>query len=365
MKGNKKRLIITAIAVLAAFFILASASASGGQIQLDDRMLIQGIGIDQTEDGVLVSVHISQHSQTEPVLEQVKGKTVLAAMDTLVQRSGKVPLYSHNLIVVLGKKCGEEGLKRYMDFFVRYYEARPSVGMFLAQGTAEEIFTLKEGEEYVKPEEIARMGQGGKTNGWTVYTRVIDFVNQMQGEGSSPYMPVVGVKDGVVAVTGTAIFQEDTYRTTLNPEESRILLLITKRLTGGQLVTELPKVGKVTATIRQGSAQVRPSIEKNEPRLDIAITCQTEISSTENMDLAADETLFPQLEQALESQLQATTLETLKKTLREQQADPFGFGRQIMQEQTAWWKQNRENWTEWLAKLPVTVQVEVTVESAG
>ena len=351
MKGNKKRLIITAIAVLAAFFILASASASGGQIQLDDRMLIQGIGIDQTEDGVLVSVHISQHSQTEPVLEQV--------------RSGKVPLYSHNLIVVLGKKCGEEGLKRYMDFFVRYYEARPSVGMFLAQGTAEEIFTLKEGEEYVRPEEIARMGQGGKTNGWTVYTRVIDFVNQMQGEGSSPYMPVVGVKDGVVAVTGTAIFQEDTYRTTLNPEESRILLLITKRLTGGQLVTELPKVGKVTATIRQGSAQVRPSIEKNEPRLDISITCQTEISSTENMDLAADETLFPQLEQALESQLQATTLETLKKTLREQQADPFGFGRQIMQEQTAWWKQNRENWTEWLAKLPVTVQVEVTVESAG
>lgn len=365
MKGNKKRLIITAVAVLAAFFILASASAAGGQIQLDDRMLIQGMGIDQTEEGVLVTVYISQPSQKEPVLEQVKGETVLAALDQLVQRSGKVPLYSHNLVVVLGKTCGEQGLERYMDFFVRYYEVRPSVGMFLAEGTAEEILTLKEEEDYVTPEEIARMGQGGKTNGWTVYTRVIDFVNQLQGEGSSPYMPVIGVKDGVVAVTGTAVFQGDTYRTTLTPEESRILLLITKRLTGGQLVTELPQVGKITVTIRQGSAQVSPSIENDVPQLAIAFSCQTEISSTENMDLVADEALLPKLEKALESQLQTTALETLKKTLREQRTDPFGFGRQIMQEQTAWWKQNRENWAEWLAKLPVTVQVDVTVESAG
>lgn len=365
MKGNQKRLIITAVAVLAAFFILASASASGGQIQLDDRMLIQGIGIDQTEEGVLVTVHISQPSQNEPVLEQVKGDTVLAALDQLVQRSGRVPLYSHNLVVVLGKACGEKGLERYMDFFVRYYEARPSVGMFLAEDTAEEILTLKEGEEYVTPEEIARMGQGGKTNGWTVYTRVIDFVNQLQGEGSSPYMPMIGVKDGVVAVTGTAVFRGDTYSATLTPEESRILLLITKRLTGGQMVTELPQVGKITVTIRQGSAQVSPSIKNEEPQLAITFTCQTEISSTENMDLVADETLIPKLEKALESQLQTTALETLKKTLREQQTDPFGFGRQIMQEQTAWWKQNRKNWAEWLAKLPVTVQVDVTVESAG
>lgn len=365
MKGNKKRLIITAVAVVAAFFILASASASGGQIQLEDRMLIQGIGIDQEEDGVLVSVHISQPSQTQPVLEQVKGETVLGALDKLVQRSGKVPLYSHNLVVVLGKKCGEEGLEHYIDFFVRYYEARPSVGMFLAEGTAEEIFTLKEGEEYVSPEEIARMGQGGKTNGWTVCTRAIDFVNQLWGEGTSPYMPVLGVKEGVVEVTGTAVFHEDQYSTTLTPEESRILLVITKRLTGGQIVVELPEAGKVTATIRQGSAKVSPSIKNQEPQLDITITCQTEISSTENMDLAADEALLPNLEQALASQLQSSAEETLQKTLREEQTDPFGFGRQIMQEHTAWWKENRENWEEWLTKIPVTVQVEMTVESAG
>lgn len=365
MKGNNKRLIITVVAVLAAFFVLTSASAAGGQIRLDDRMLIQGIGIDQTEEGVLVSVHISQPSQKEPVLEQVKGETVLSALDKLVQRSGTVPLYSHNLVVVLGKKCGEEGLEKYLDFFVRYYEARPSVGVFLAEGTAEEILTLKEGEEYVNPEEIARMGQGGKTNGWTVYTRVIDFVNQLWGEGTSPYMPELGVKEGVVEVTGTAVFQEDRYRATLTPEESRILLVITRRLTGGQIVAEFPEAGKITATIRQGGAKVSPTIKNQEPQLDIIITCQTEISSTENMDLAADEALLPKLEQVLADQLQSAAEETLQKTLREEQIDPFGFGRQIMQEHTAWWKENRENWEDWLTKIPVTVQVKMTVESAG
>lgn len=365
MQKKNKRLIITVVAAIFAFFTLACASAAGGQIQLDDRMLIQGIGIDQKEGEVLVSVHISQPSQKEPSLEQVKGETVLDALDQLVQHSGKVPLYSHNLVVVLGKACGEEGLERYMDFFARYYEARPSVEMFLAEKTAEEIFTYKEGEKTVTPEEIARMGQGGKINGWTVCTRVIDFVNQLLGEGSSPYMPVIGIQDGMVEVIGTAVFQGDKYSATLTPEESRILLLITKRLTGGQMVTELPEVGKITATIRQGSAQVTPSMEAGEPRLKIAISCQVEISSADHMDLQADTSVLPQLEKALASQLQENAADTLEKTLRKGQTDPFGFGRQIMQEQTAWWKENGENWEEWLKKIPVTVEAQVSVESAG
>lgn len=363
--GNRKRLIITAAAALLAFLILVSASASGGQIQLDDRMLIQGIGIDEQDGEVLVSVHIRQPIKNEGVVEQVKGATVLEALDKLVQKSGKVPLYSHNLVVVFGKKCGEAGLERYLDFFVRYYEARPSVGVFLAEETAEEILTWKEGEQYISPEEIARMGQGGKSNGWTVYTRVIDFVNQLIGEGSSPYMPVIGIKGQAAQITGTAVFQNDRYSMTLTPEESRVLLLITKRLAGGQMIAELPKAGKITATIRRGEAQVSPVMTTTGPQLTITVDCHTEISSMDRMDMQADESLIPGLEKALAEQLETAVLETLKKTMREGQTDPFGFGRQLMQEQTQWWKQNGESWEEWLVKIPVAVQVKMTVESAG
>ena len=170
--------------------VLMAASIFGGQIRLDDRMLIQGVGVDVQGEEVLVSVHISQPvEQGEIQLQQVRGTTVLEALNKLVQKSGKTPLYSHNMVVVFGKSCGEDGLEKFLDFFVRYYEARPSVHLFMAQGEAREVFELQKDGKYADTEDIARIAHSGDANGWTVNTRVIDFVNQLKGEGTSPCLP--------------------------------------------------------------------------------------------------------------------------------------------------------------------------------
>lgn len=363
MDLKKRRFAAIVGTGILSLVVLIAASIFGGQIRLDDRMLIQGVGVDVQGDEVLVSVHISQPvEQGEIQLQQVQGSTVLEALNKLVQKSGKTPLYSHNMVVVFGKSCGEDGLEKFLDFFVRYYEARPSVHLFMAQGEAREVFELQKDGKYTDTEDLARIAHSGDSNGWTVNTRVIDFVNQLKGEGSSPYLPILAVEEEDVQAVGTALFQEDRYCAELSPEESRVLLLVTKYLSGGQLVVQMPQAGKVTMAFQSSQVSLESGIQEGVPVFTVKADCEMEISSMGVIGGSSEgEETFSQLEEAAEKQLKESIRQTLDKTLREYQTDPFGFGRLLFQQQTHWWKQEGEHWKEWMQKVEFALEVEVRI----
>lgn len=359
---SKKRYFLASAGIgILAVVLLTASNIMGGQIQLNQRMLIQGIGVDAREDGVLVSVHISEPlEEGKTMLEQAEGDTVLSALDNLVQRTGKVPLYSHNLVVVFGEECARTGLDRYLDFFVRYYETRPSVSLFLAEGEAREIFEFQKEEQYLDDEILVRIGESGKENGWTVQTRVIDFVNQQYGEGSSPYLPLLSIQEDTLEATGTAVFQSDVYCGTLSPEESRVLLLLTKPLSGGQIVTELPEAGKITLSIRSGSSDIQSEIRDGAPFFTINASFALSVSSMEK-GVTEEEPFLQTLSSQLEEEIRQQIEKVLQKTLQQLHTDPVGFGRLLMQQQTAWWKAHRENWEDWMEKAQFSIQTQAEV----
>ena len=71
---NKKRYFLASAGIgILAVVLLTASNIMGGQIQLNQRMLIQGIGVDAREDGVLVSVHISEPLEEGKVLLEQAG----------------------------------------------------------------------------------------------------------------------------------------------------------------------------------------------------------------------------------------------------------------------------------------------------
>lgn len=365
MKGmGRKRFFLVSLVVMAlGAVLLVNAATSGGPLQLNQRLLIQGIGVDKTEEGVLVSVHVSDPLQQGAIqLYQAEGSTVLTALDQLSQTSGKVPLYSHNMMVILGRECAEDGAEKYMDFFVRYYETRPSVSVFMAEEEARDILETQQDGEYPDTETLVQLAQSGSINGWVVNTRVIDFVNQLAGEGSSPYMPVLGTEENQIRVTGTALFRQDVLCGILSPEESRILLLITKRLTGGQVLAEEDETGKITLSIQKATACVSTALEKERPVLQIGIQCELEISSMDMMRFSGDGAqMIDDLEKQLSQKLTEQTGQVLNRTLGELHSDPFGFGRLLMQTQTGWWKEKGKNWESEMANCQFSVEADVSI----
>ena len=79
--------------------------------------MIQGIGIDKEEEGYLVSVHyLRSGEEVKMDFIQSQGSTVYEALQNLTLKTGLIPTYSHNAMVVFSKECAHEGLTIFLTF---------------------------------------------------------------------------------------------------------------------------------------------------------------------------------------------------------------------------------------------------------
>lgn len=65
------------------------------------------------------------------------------------------------------------------------------MNVLMADSSAEDILsTEQEDGKYIQARDIAELAKGGKYNGETVQTEMLDVINQLRGEGSSPIFPL-------------------------------------------------------------------------------------------------------------------------------------------------------------------------------
>ena len=73
---------------------------------------------------------------------------------------------------------------------------------------------------------------------------MLDVINQLRGEGSSPYLPIVMQDGESIVSSGTAVFSGDQLVADLDAQETRGLLLITGKLHNGTQSSNLRKSEK-------------------------------------------------------------------------------------------------------------------------
>ena len=115
-KQSKKR-VYKLVGIFLAGVLVFLAASSRNYIELHERLIIQGLGIDRTEQGYKVSVQSLKTTEEEKIeLLVTEGDTVYDALNNLSLQIGKVPLYTHNIMVVIGRSAAEHGLDDVLDF---------------------------------------------------------------------------------------------------------------------------------------------------------------------------------------------------------------------------------------------------------
>lgn len=103
------------MALVLSVLVVVSLSGCTGAKQLSERLIIQGIGIDREDNGfTLTMMYLDTESSTEEETVKVlqsKGNTVMDAMANSVTKTGKEPLYSQNLFLLLGMKTAQTGFE--------------------------------------------------------------------------------------------------------------------------------------------------------------------------------------------------------------------------------------------------------------
>lgn len=343
--------------------LLCLALTGCGYHELYERLLIHGIGVDAGPDGFIVTVRSSISPQDEgEEYFRCEGRSVLEALSSLSLSTGREPFYSHNYLVVFGRGCAQQGLDQCLDFFVRYYNTRPAVQMYMAENTAEEILSYEKGGKLLKMSELQQLGDSGKSNGKAVGAEVLDFVNGVKREGSSPVLPVLRAGEEGVEVCATAYFDGYRLQDTLTLEQTRGYMAAKNLLEKSDAVVT-GSFGAATLSISQAEGDISVRLEGGVPVFTISIRARADVSAISGGRGQPDAGDPPQMGRAAAQVLQEEVLSALEQAVQEDRCDIFGFGNLLYQQYPNYWRGVAANWPDLLPACKFLTAASVDVES--
>lgn len=348
------------LSVLLSILLLLPLCGCTGR-ELYERLLIHGIGVDAEEDGFLVTVRSSVSPEDEgEEFFTCRGRSVLEALNSLSRSTGRQPFYAHNYLVVFGKSCAEQGLDRCLDFFVRYYNTRPAVRVYLAERKAEEILSFQKDGKYLRMAELQQLADSSRETGNTVRVELLDFINSVKRPGSDPVLPVLRAGEQGVEVVSTACFDGYRFRDCLTLSETRGFLAVKNRLERGEAVVS-GGFGGVTLSLRGGRGKVSLKEENGLPAFDLEVTVKGDVSAISNGRDGLQKSQYPEIEKALSQALTVEIRGAVEKAVMESGCDVFGFGAMIYRSKPKWWRQLEDNWKETMKDCRYTVTVKAEV----
>ena len=355
-----KKKITRAAAVLLCVLLLLPLAGCAGR-ELYERLLIHGIGVDIQDDGYLVTVRSSVSAEDEgEEFFTCTGRSVLEALNSLSRSTGRQPFYAHNYLVVFGKSCAEQGLEHCMDFFVRYYNTRPAVRVYLAEEKAEDILSFQKDGKFLRMSELQQLSDSSKETGNTVGVELLDFINAVKRPGCAPVLPVLRVEEQGVKVVSTACFDGYRFQDFLTLAQTRGFLAVKNRLEHGEAVV-YGDFGAVTLSLRGGAGEIKISEKNGLPAFALNVKVKGDVSAISNgRDRLAHEE-YAEIETALSQTLCTEVQSAVEKAVLESGCDIFGFGAMIYRKDPKRWEALEPDWQNLMKRCDYAVTVESAV----
>lgn len=343
--------------------------------QLDERMIIQGVGIDRI-DGIFnitiqqFSASGSSEKEAEAQVVKAKGTSVMEAFLDLSLQTGKDPMYSQNFLIVIGEDTAYNGVNDILDFFIRYYESRPTVRIIIAKGKAEEVLSLKQNDKLVLAKEIDAIASSEILNSKVMLSNLFQFVSSLKNITAEPNASAVSVIDDdgekVLTADGTAIFNGDKLVGFMDLETTKGALLINNRIKNGTEVIDVDSVGRVTFSLEESKAKVKFGVSDGEPVYNIKIKVNTNIYDIEGDVLGRlPSEAFDIMQKSLEDRIKALAYQAIYKSVYEYGSDVFGFGRIALRSDKKYFKSIENNWVQEMKDSKYNVNVKVKICNTG
>lgn len=348
------------IGIICSALLLILSLSGCGYPELYERVLVHGVGVDWTGDGYRVTVRSSASVEDEgEELFVCEGDSVLQALSDLSLTTGREPFYSHNYLVVFGMDCALNGLDDCLDFFVRYYNTRPAVKMFLSATTAEEVMSTEKDGKLMKMSQLQALGKGGQYNGQAAEVEILDFVNGVKGEGTSPVLPVLRATEEGVEVFATGYFNGCRLAGLMDLKQTRGWLAAMDRLKMGELTVDGPDSGTVTLSLRKVSGNIEGDVSGG-ISFQINLEVDADISSADRVKLDGPDA-YSQIEDAARQLLEDEVHNAIDQAVIDSSCDIFGFGRLLYREEPEYWRQNKDSWPDLMAECQYQVSASVKV----
>lgn len=365
--------------LLAAFAAVLLLSLTGCQRNLLPRSrdittveLMQVLALDEGEgDQLRVTAASAVRSGGQsgeakpPVVLSREAPTVLAACMGMQSSASGYASFSHVEQVVLSAQAAQRSTAGLLDYLERDPEMRLDTQVWLTEGQASEVLTsVREGERSAA-ELLEALGRELEleSRAWPVSVRELLIDLEENGCALLPVLELCEEEgEKCLRCAGMGWFQDDDYRDTLTPEQSRAAALLEDKLSSGALEVSLGENARAGLRLTRSRCKWTPLWERErlkglfievEVRADLA-----ELQGAGQRDSASEQAL---LRRSLEEKLQGE-LNELLRCARQEGGDFLHLRRRLRVLCPGRSRAIDRNWADWYPALALEVRVRGTVE---
>lgn len=375
-----RRVLTVALVIVLALFTFSENEIYKKDIR--NRLVIQGIGIDLEEDGTYTvtlqaidtnsSEAASADSASQPSLKAYKltGDTVYTAIKTVTEKEGKIPLYSQNRIILIGKSITEEKMDDVIDFFVRDVENGGTVYIAAAEKTASEILEAKNGSEYISARTLEKSIESYEYDAKIFSTQLYELINRYNSGTKDFAMPLFSLKeDGeekTVEITGTALFNNTKYREVISKEETVFLNVLCDDVYNTALAFDGTTGTKVALNVVKSKTKREVTLNNNVPTFKISVYMNAdiaEISGGVSSEMTNEE--IEEIKQKGEEYVEEHIRSAINSLYQENNSDACGFARLLYIFQKDFYRENEKNLDSVLKESLYEVEVNLNIRRVG
>lgn len=286
--------------------------------EIEDYLLISGIGIDYSNESFIVTLEVYEDSNGEATDVKTycisgKGRKIGLAFKDIYQKTDKDIFLNHCRICILGENILKEKLEETFDFIIADATIRSTIYFTVAKGC--DASNIYNNQDICISENILNKINKAKNYGG-IYTKCAynDVMNTVLSNRVDLVLPTISVDNDIV-FNGGVLIKNKKYVKHLSKEEIFVIQLLTSTIK-----SHIDTLGDVGYSITKSKSKLKI---KNKKTLlyDLNIEISVFIDDTSNFDNMSYESKFlKSLKEDLSKRITNVFNDFISNTL-----DPFGI----------------------------------------
>jgi spore germination protein KC len=344
--------------------------------EVNDLEIVVGVGVDKGEvpDGVLLTAQIVKPAEMSNPSKEGESKegtafwnarsgggSIFDAVRSITKVTGNRLFVSHSQILIYGRDLASEGIQRYVDFFLRAHEMRPSAMILISEGTAADVLDVKPEREKLPAMNIVKLVE---SNIYTAHYKKVnlqEFSMNVMSRTTAPIAPLVRISEEggrkSVYISGMAVFKNYRLAGTLNDIETRGLLWVLGEVKSGLI--DIPfsdEGGSAVLEIMKAKSRVTPEIKDGRLYMHLEIDEEASMVEQSVMEDLLTVPAFEMMQKKQNDVIRREISEAFEKS-KKLGADIFGFGELVHEKYPARWKDMESEWDKVYQTINLTFDI--------
>ena len=295
------------------------------------------------------------------------------------------PIYSHTRVLVLSEEIVKDGLLEFMDFFDRNREIRDDFAIIIARaGKAEDI--LKVTNMYKKSASLklfTQLNTMQKDWGGAPDIKLNDYTRISNSEGQAPVLPAVQligdskkggnvenlkseVPDSEVKVNSMGVLKNGKLAGYASLNEIHGMLFVQGKIKSTSIMAKCENGDKkFVYRVTHSKTKVTAKELKGIPNFNITIKTEGYLEGTECLQKLGDLKAYEGFEKSINKEMEKEIKKLIKKTKEDFNADIFGLGELLRQQDYKNFKKYKDTWDDGYAKSQIHVSFNSEIKSSG